>query len=106
MQWDTFDWNRLGDWVLKAELLTHWTTYLHSTDCALASKWPLTLNVRSILYVLICYAVTISRSRGQTLDRVGIYRRKPVFSHGQLYFAISKVTSREGVKFLIQDNHG
>nr|CAD1844173.1 unnamed protein product [Ananas comosus var. bracteatus] len=29
--------------------------------------------------------MTINKSKGQTLERVGIYLPKPVFSHGQLY---------------------
>lgn len=29
--------------------------------------------------------MTINKAQGQTLDRVGIYPSKPVFSHGRLY---------------------
>jgi ATP-dependent DNA helicase PIF1 len=61
------------------------------------SDLPLTLN-RLQFPVLLAFAVTINKSQGQTFDRVGILSQEPVFSHGQLYVAFSRVTSREGVK--------
>nr|XP_027098775.1 ATP-dependent DNA helicase pfh1-like [Coffea arabica] len=39
--------------------------------------------------------------KGQTLDYVGIYLREPVFSHGQLYVALSKARNSSAVKVLI-----
>ena len=46
----------------------------------------------------LCFAMTINKAQGQTLDFVGIYLREPVFSHGQLYVALSRSKSSNCVK--------
>nr|ABO80926.1 hypothetical protein MtrDRAFT_AC144563g48v2 [Medicago truncatula] len=45
----------------------------------------------------------LSISPSDSLKHVGVYLPTPVFSHGQLYVVVSRVTSREGLKILITD---
>jgi len=69
------------------------------------SRWPFVLNRRQFP-IKVCYAMTINKSQGQTLSNVGIYLRKPVFMHGQLYVAASRITSKNGLKILIEKEDG
>jgi PIF1-like helicase/Helitron helicase-like domain at N-terminus len=48
--------------------------------------------------ICACFAMTINKSQGQTLSSVGLYLDKPVFTHGQLYVALSRVRSKQNIK--------
>ncbi|XP_074355684.1 uncharacterized protein LOC141695326 [Apium graveolens] len=54
----------------------------------------------------ICYAMTINKSQGQSLDTVGLYLPRAAFSHGHIYVAISRVTRPEGLHILIDSDDG
>ncbi|CAN0880772.1 ATP-dependent DNA helicase PIF1 [Linum grandiflorum] len=65
-------------------------------------NWPFTLKRRQ--YPLRpCYAMTINKSQGQTLDHIGVYLPTPVFGHGQLYVALSRVRSACGIHIVLGD---
>ena len=49
--------------------------------------------------------MTINKSQGQTLDRVGIYLDSPVFSHGQLYVGCSRVRKSNTLFFQITNSN-
>ncbi|KAG7985545.1 hypothetical protein I3843_03G030800 [Carya illinoinensis] len=52
--------------------------------------------------VKLSFTMSINKSQGQTLDFVGIYLPHPVFSHGQLYVALSRAKTISAIKILIR----
>lgn len=69
------------------------------------SKLPFKL-LRKQMPLQICYCMTINKSQGQCLENVGLFLPKPVFTHGQLYVAVSRVTSPDGLQFFIESEMG
>jgi hypothetical protein len=49
----------------------------------------------------LAFAISINKAQGQSVKYVGIDLRTPVFSHGQLYVALSRATSRRRVTILL-----
>ena len=67
------------------------------------SRLPFTLCRREFP-VIGAFAMTINKSQGQSYDRVGIYLRNEVFSHGQLYVALSRGRHPANIKVAYGNN--
>jgi len=101
---------RLGDKLVQGRILTG----TRVGKLVIIPRMPLTPSDRRLPFKMkrrqfplsVAFAMTINKSQGQSLGNVGIYLPKPVFSHGQLYVAMSRVKSKGGLKVLITDSKG
>ncbi|XP_028753463.1 ATP-dependent DNA helicase PIF1-like [Neltuma alba] len=67
------------------------------------SRWPFRMKRRQFP-ITLSFAMTINKSQGQSLRNVGLYLTKPVFAHGQLYVALSRVKSVDGLKVIVAED--
>lgn len=63
---------------------------------------PFTLHRRQFP-VRLAFSITINKSQGQTLSRVGLYLPNPVFTHGQLYVGLSRCGNWRSIKILMRE---
>ncbi|XP_063948179.1 uncharacterized protein LOC108217015 [Daucus carota subsp. sativus] len=79
------------------------TAYIPRINMSPAEKTlPFVLKRKQFL-VAVCYAMTINKSQGQTVQNVGLFLLDLVFSHGQIYVAVSRVTSPNGLRIVTVD---
>jgi ATP-dependent DNA helicase PIF1 len=52
----------------------------------------------------LCYAMTITKSQGQTLGKVAVYLPQPCFAHGQLYTALSRVGTWDDITVMCDES--
>ncbi|XP_014674745.1 PREDICTED: ATP-dependent DNA helicase pif1-like [Priapulus caudatus] len=64
--------------------------------------FPFTM-IRRQFPIRPCFAMTVNKSQGQSLHRVGVYTVKDFFSHGQFYVTASRVGSARQLKILAVD---
>jgi ATP-dependent DNA helicase PIF1 len=100
--------NYMGTNVIGAQIATGTNigevVYIHRQNL-IPSDANVSISFRRRQFPLsVCFGMTINKSQGQTLGRVGLYLPRPVFTHGQLYVALSRVKTRSGLKILITDD--
>lgn len=57
--------------------------------------------IRKQFPIRLAFAMTINKSQGQSFNHVGVDLRSPVFSHGQFYVAVSRVSSPSGLHMVL-----
>ncbi|GJU24312.1 DNA helicase [Tanacetum coccineum] len=97
--------------VIEAQIITG----TRISQKAYIPRIPLTMKDPKLPFIFkrkqfpvrVCYAMTINKSQGQSLKKIGIYLPQPIFEHGQLYVALSRATTPHGLKILTNayENH-
>jgi hypothetical protein len=98
---------RMSDRVLEAEILGG----EHNGELAFIPRIIMTPSgsTNDFAFILsrlqcparLAFAISINKAQGQSVRYVGVDLRVPVFTHGQLYVALSRATSRSRVKVLL-----
>ncbi|KAM3289955.1 hypothetical protein P3S67_018244 [Capsicum chacoense] len=101
---------RIGNWVIEAKVLSG-KTIRQKVFIPRMSLTPSDLRIsfkfqRRQFSIVVSFSVTINKSQGQSLSYVGLYLKKTVFTYGQLYVALLRVTRRQGLKILTYDDEG
>ncbi|CAN1274847.1 ATP-dependent DNA helicase PIF1 [Linum perenne] len=98
----------LGTWSIEIEIITG----SNIGDRVYLPRMTLSNKQKSLNFTLLrrqyplalSFAMTINKSQGQTLQNVGLCLKKQVFTHGQLYVALSRVTTKDGLKIISCDD--
>ncbi|KAF1874356.1 hypothetical protein Lal_00008561 [Lupinus albus] len=101
---------KMANHVLEAKIVSCKNVghiiYIHRMSISPSqTPWSFKL-IRRQFPIFVSYVMTINKSQGQSLESVGLYLPKLVFSHGQLYVTISIVKSKKELKILIHDKDG
>jgi ATP-dependent exoDNAse (exonuclease V) alpha subunit len=53
----------------------------------------------------LAYSLTINKSQGQQFQKIMVDIRKPAFSHGHLYVAMSRIRNNANIKFFVDETN-
>ena len=70
--------------------------------CPSETKFPFNFTRRQFP-LRLAYAMTINKSQGQSIKKIGIYLPQPLFSHGQLYVAFSRAENPDNIKVFVEN---
>lgn len=97
---------RLHNYVIEATIITG----QYSGQDVLIPRIPL-MSIDSIIEFKrlqfpfkICFGMTFNKSQAQTFNEVGIDLQQEVFSHGQLYVAMTRVTKSKNLHILTKNS--
>lgn len=101
---------RIGRYNLEGRLLGG----DHDGELKIIPRIPLTSVQGELPFILtrrqfpvrLCFAMTINKSQGQSLNTVGLDLRLPLFCHGHLYVALSRVTDVSRMTVLLSEQSG
>ena len=100
---------RISQRVIECEILAG----KHAGNMAFIPRIPLASSStadlpfdfqRTQFPLRLAFAMTINKAQGQTLKHVGLCLTESVFTHGQLYVAISRVTDGANLRIIVPDN--
>ena len=96
----------VGHRLLQARIIT---AGAHENDDVLLPRIDMSSQETDFPFVLHrrqyairpAFAMTINKAQGQTLDRVGVYLPRPVFAHGQLDVAMTRVGQPDALTIMV-----
>jgi len=107
MQWDQIDNKKFFHKIIHAEIAVG----AYSGQQVYITRMPLTPSDTDLPFAMKriqfpirpAFAMTINKSQGQTLEFVGLWLDQPLFTHGQLYVALSRVSSPNNNKIALNN---
>ena len=95
---------RMSDNVLCCEILTGdkagQMAFIHRIALISERDFPFKFSRRQFP-IKLAFAMTINKAQGQTFKKIGIDLTRDVFTHGQLYVALSGVRSWDSFKIFL-----
>ena len=97
----------LGEYVITAKFIDSAKTMLIPRINLTPSDPTMPFQMmRKQFPIKVAFTITINKVQGQTLQKAGLYLPEPIFSHGQLYVAFSRVRKFSDIYVCIKDTYG